>query len=696
MHESRRSIVRFAVATSSSFLFGLALSACVLGQEATTPPKDKAPTPPGKQETAKATSDKVGPQVGDQIPALNLRNLKGEPQRLGDAWRGGPALLVTSSFTCPKSRSRWPELKAIVDRYGDKLNVVIVYVIEAHPVGSICPYKGVEDVTPENERDGILRRQPAKLEQRLELAEEFKRYLRVNTPIYVDTVNNQAWKAFAASPNIGLLVDAKGIVAARETWFDGPRMQAAIDKHLRASDRPRPETGRDEEKTGETALIKAGLKSYDLRSIIQDKDAAKLAKVLKEVPALANYVFSSERGHSAATTALMEAVKDGNLAAAELLISYGADVNGRTSDVNSALQLAGQAGELKMIKLLLRNHANLNFPRTGKTPLHEAALAGRPEAARLLIDAGAQKDLYSDIALGDIVAIQKALAADPSLALRPDGAGRMPLDYAAGNGQVDIAGLLLKSGAPVVDELRTSMDIPLHRAIHRRDARMVKLLLDAGSSPDTSGGWGEESYYSTPALHLAVHVGNREIVQLLLAHKVDLRVRNIYSQTALHVAATEGQAELAELLIQAGADVNAPQLSFIVPCGSGEEATPPKNTPLHFAAARGNPRTIAVLVKGGAKLEARNVYGRTPLMAAVEPPLYTGVDEKSQLKNIDALIDAGADVNAQDNQGRTILDAVLELERPDNEARNERKRLQDLIDLLKKHGARRGEVKSKK
>lgn len=36
--------------------------------------------------------DKVGPQVGDQLPTLNLRTAKGEPQRLSDAWRGGPAL----------------------------------------------------------------------------------------------------------------------------------------------------------------------------------------------------------------------------------------------------------------------------------------------------------------------------------------------------------------------------------------------------------------------------------------------------------------------------------------------------------------------------------------------------------------------------------------------------------------------------
>ena len=141
-------------------------------------------------------------------------------------------MIVTSSFTCPKSRSRWPQLAAIEKRYGDKLNVAVVYVIEAHPVGSVCPYKGVEDVTPENRRDGILRQQPKTLEDRLDLALEFKRYLRIDAAIYVDPLDNRAWKAFGAAPNIAFLVDERGIVAARQGWFDGPALQKAIDAAL--------------------------------------------------------------------------------------------------------------------------------------------------------------------------------------------------------------------------------------------------------------------------------------------------------------------------------------------------------------------------------------------------------------------------------------------------------------------------------
>ncbi|HEY2252347.1 MAG TPA: ankyrin repeat domain-containing protein, partial [Planctomycetaceae bacterium] len=161
--------------------------------------------------------------------------------------------------------------------------------------------------------------------------------------------------------------------------------------------------------------------------------------------------------------------------------------------------------------------------------------------------------------------------------------------------------------------------------------------------------------------------------------------------------------EIAELLIRAGADPNARQGRFVLGCGSGEEDTPSQNTPLHFAAARGNPQTIKVLLAGGADLEARNCYGYTPLRSTVDPPLYTGIDEASQLKNVEALLAAGATIISRDDKGQTVLDAAISsLEsrqlRKDSEAeqKNDLERLQALVDLLKRHGAQPGEPQPKK
>ncbi len=365
---------RLTIIASAIFLF--ALPAFLFA-------KDTAPAKDDKSAAAKPNFDHVGPQVGDQLPDLKLRTLKGEPQRLADAWHAGPALIVTSSFTCPKSRSRWPELKAIVEKYEDKLNVVIVYVIEAHPVGSVCPYKGVEEITPENQRDGILRHQPKTLDERLELAQDFKRYLHVNTPIYVDTIKNEAWKAFGAAPNIAFLVDRNGIVAARQGWFESDALQKPLAKFIEKSmrDDDARKSGYELERKAGNELVRkaeaAGVLEAAFRGhvLIQNKSTEEIETLLKHFPEFANCLVPAQEGHHRETTVLMEAILAKKPDLVELLLKHGAVPETGTRTYGSALDLAAQEGNAEMVKTLLLHKANPNAPSIGKTPLHEALLA---------------------------------------------------------------------------------------------------------------------------------------------------------------------------------------------------------------------------------------------------------------------------------------------------------------------------------
>jgi ankyrin repeat protein len=345
-----------------------------------------------------------------------------------------------------------------------------------------------------------------------------------------------------------------------------------------------------------------------------------------------------------------------------------------------------------IVKLLLKHKANPAVPKTGRSPLHESLIAGHREVAELLITSGVSTDFYAHIALGNATEVRKILTADSSWALRPDGAHRMPLDYAAANGQREIAAMLLAHGAPVIQDKTIREVPPLHYAIRRKDSAMVELLLKAGSSPDTAIGWGEGSYI-TPALHTAISEKNIELVQLLLAYKADLKVRNTYSQTALHSAAESGQPEIVALLIKAGADVNAPQLGYSLPCGSSADTIPSNNTPLHLAASRGNPAVIRALLDGGAKLESPNANGETPLMATV---LFRGHLSfgAPPLENVKALLAAGANINAVNTDGKTMLDMVTQDQHAgeqDEGEQNSKARFAELVALLKKHGAKPSE-----
>jgi hypothetical protein len=206
-------------------------------------------------------------------------------------------------------------------------------------------------------------------------------------------------------------------------------------------------------------------------------------------------------------------------------------------------------------------------------------------------------------------------------------------------------------------------------------------------------GRGGEYPESQPALHAAVAQKNLEMVNLLITYKVDLKARDTVSQTALHDAAIVGQAEIAAALIKAGADVNAPQLGYESPCGSGEEHIPSNTTPLHFAAVYGNPATIKVLIAAGAKVNAVTNKGLTPLMQAAMSRRYKDQKEESRLKNVDCLIAAGADVNAQDDEGRSVLD-VANIAYHGDDARSQQDHREMLV-LLRKHGAKPGVPKAK-
>ena len=101
--------------------------------------------------------------------------------------------------------------------------------------------------------------------------------------------------------------------------------------------------------------------------------------------------------------------------------------------------------------------------------------------------------------------------------------------------------------------------------------------------------------------------------------------------TALHYAAAFGSVESVRVLLDAGAQVNARN--------AGDA------TPLVLAAPA--PQKVAALLAKGADPKLATKAGRTPLIVATASPSAT--------ESVRLLLDAGADVNAQDQLGRTSL-----------------------------------------
>ncbi len=168
------------------------------------------------------------------------------------------------------------------------------------------------------------------------------------------------------------------------------------------------------------------------------------------------------------------------------------------------------------------------------------------------------------------------------------------------------------------------------------DTAALQLLLSRGADVDLRNRDG------MTALLLAAAADHPEAVEMLVEHGADPHERSgIDGQTPLLVAARSGAARALAALLALGADVNQPS-------AGGE-------TPL-LAAARGEGtiEVFALIMDRGADVDFANGEGTTPLIAAAEA-LKDPRDLSVQNEKINRLITAGANVDAQDEAGRTAL-----------------------------------------
>ncbi|MBW8016428.1 MAG: hypothetical protein FVQ82_09590 [Planctomycetes bacterium] len=194
--------------------------------------------------------------------------------------------------------------------------------------------------------------------------------------------------------------------------------------------------------------------------------------------------------------------------------------------------------------------------------------------------------------------------------------------------------------APVVVEYTGFT--PLHMAIYRKDIDKVKQCLRKGGEVEPDFGTG-----ASP-MELAVASGSLEMVKLL--HKHGGSFINKQKESCLGLAVKNGHDDIADYIRKAKVDIN------VVYKG--------KNTPLHYAAEKGDAAKVKKLLAGRAKFNVVNKSGYTPLTAVVRKYMNEAIhygDEKKNQKykdTIDLLVKAGADIDFRYNKshdGATML-----------------------------------------
>jgi len=306
---------------------------------------------------------------------------------------------------------------------------------------------------------------------------------------------------------------------------------------------------------------------------------------------------------------MMNGGRLGWTAGLKLLVRHGGDLNASFKHyraLHALIQEKPHAGgsstpaRIACLKWMLAHGADPELP--GAWPaaraLVIAAFQGEGGYVEAIKDAGAQIDIFTAAALGDIKRVERLLARDPALATARDGGLLTALQCCGGS--------------------RLGAKSP---ATARALLACARVLVDAGADVNASTpSWG----HAVSVSYFVIRSGQIETLAYLLT-------RGLHPTDAVSTAAWENRADVLDLLIAHGAivdqarDHTRPVLNELVRWGQfanarlcvarGASPNRPDDrgwTAMHQVVSRGNLKMLRDLLAAGGDASIADHDGRTP------------------------------------------------------------------------------------
>jgi ankyrin repeat protein len=213
--------------------------------------------------------------------------------------------------------------------------------------------------------------------------------------------------------------------------------------------------------------------------------------------------------------------------------------------MEQAFFAAIKAGRVEEAIGLARQEPGLLTARdaTGASPVLVAIYHRKADVAMALA-ALTTLDLFEASALGVVDRIREILQREPATAsaYAPDGFSAVAL--AAFFGRPEAARVLIDAGADVNAAARNPLKVTaLHAAVAGGNMEIVRAVLLAGADANAPQQAGFRP------MHEAANSANRELAALLLAHGADPALTNDAGQSAIDMAREKGHTEFAEWLL---------------------------------------------------------------------------------------------------------------------------------------------------
>ena len=186
------------------------------------------------------------------------------------------------------------------------------------------------------------------------------------------------------------------------------------------------------------------------------------------------------------------------------------------------LYKAAESNDVARIKQLLAEGADIDLAagKDQETPLHRAITRGSTEAAKILIESGANIN-------------------------KPRSDGQTPLEMAGVRNRTEV--LLFLGQTPTteasVSPKQQLAETPLYKAAERNDVNLIKQLLADGADIDLAAGRDQE----TP-LHRAITRGSTEAAKILIESGANINQPRSDGQTPLEMARVRNRTKILLLL----------------------------------------------------------------------------------------------------------------------------------------------------
>ena len=286
-------------------------------------------------------------------------------------------------------------------------------------------------------------------------------------------------------------------------------------------------------------------------------------------------------------TALHEAARAGWDDVLNRLLKAGANPSSEDFQGKTSFDYAAENGQAKIISILEERSYCCQTQRV---------IPSGAQSARSRRDQRKLEEALCDAAeVGKLEVVQELLKLDVNPHAGKDGISAVAV--ATSRGHERIVRLLLDASDSLPNLNDSPNDsIPLHQAIRNGHVNIAALLLDSGASIQTRDNSGRTALFealSTPDVRGAA---------LLLKNGIDISCHDFMGDTVLHEAARRGTFEHALLFINQGIEIVVANKEGL--------------TPLHLAARHGCYEVANLLIRKGSGVSLRGSKGQTPLMYA--------------------------------------------------------------------------------